>query len=103
LPAGEPAPEVAGEGPACVRGFLIQTRGEFAGLATVTGGEVGVHGSSQEPGAKRRVTFDLRCEDGTRLTGSVRARRDDWRLRRFETQRRPADVEALTQPPVEPP
>ena len=78
-----------------IRGFLIQTRGEYAGLALVVSGTVEVRGSSGAGAASRQLRINLKCEDGSRVTGRLQARRDDWRLRQFETQRRPADVRAI--------
>ncbi|MHC4442718.1 MAG: hypothetical protein ACYTF1_03595 [Planctomycetota bacterium] len=86
-----------------VHGFLIQTQGKYWGLASVMGGKVTVKGKSQASNATRRLTIDLHCEDETQITGRLRARRNDWHMKQFETRRRPADVRALTnQPPTTP-
>lgn len=85
--------------PAPARGFVIQTRGQQAGLAIVSGGTLIVRGSSRSRTAIRRLEVDLTCEDGTRMRGKLRARRDDWNLHEFETYRRPADVEAMALSP----
>jgi len=97
-PASHPAAATQPEQEALprVQGFLIQTHGEFAGLATVAGGTVVVSGTSQAKNAKRDLQLNLTCEDGSRIIGRLRARRDDYHVRHFETRRRPLDVEALT-------
>ena len=84
-PAGPTAKPMA-------RGFFIQTRGDFAGLALVTGGTIGVKGKSTAPDATRELRLELTFEDGSRITGQATARRDDWYLKKFETRERPADV-----------
>jgi len=94
-PAGQNKPEVGGnQGPA-VRGFLIQTRGRFAGLAQVVDGTLKVHRPFGAPETRRRFVFDLHCEDGSRLVGTVVTEHDDAVLKVFETRRRPADVANL--------
>lgn len=99
LPAGIEEPTVADAEGTTVRGFLIQTRGEYAGRSPIAGGMVQVAGTSQARGATRQLEIDLTCDDGTRIGGRLRARRDDYRVRHFETHRRSADVQAVTQPP----
>ena len=66
-----------------VRGFIIQTRGEHAGLETVVGGEISIEGTSLAGRAMRRLEFDLQCEQGTRIRGTLGARRDDGYLLAF--------------------
>ena len=95
LPAGELEPTVGAKTGATVRGFFIQTRGVFAGLAGVVGGTIKVRGTSQGRGATRRIEFELTCEEGSRLVGEAFARRDDYHIAHFETHRRPVDVDAL--------
>jgi len=95
LPFGVAEPTVAAPTGPTARGFFIQTRGEYAGLSTVVGGRVIVSGRSLSLGAKREVAVELKCEDGSALVGTIEARRDDWALRQFETQRRPVDVDML--------
>lgn len=79
------------------RGFFIQTRGDFAGLALVTGGTIGVKGKSMTLEATRELSIDLAFEDGSRITGKATARRDDWYVKKFETRERPADVRIVTE------
>jgi hypothetical protein len=95
LPTGVPEPTVAAAAGPTVRGFFIQTQGEYAGLSTVVGGRVIVKGRSVSLAARREVAIELKCEDGSALVGTIEARRDDWALRQFETQRRPVDVDML--------
>ncbi len=76
-------------------GFMIQTRGEYAGLALLSGGTVRMHGASPLGSDTRRFDVDLTCEDGTQIAGTLTATRDDYLLSRFETKRRPADIQAL--------
>ncbi len=92
--AGEPI-AVAGETSPTGRGFFIQTRGKFAGLARLNGGQVVVRGSGMERGAHREIRFELTCEDGSALNGTLLAARNDWHLTEFETRRRPGDVAAM--------
>lgn len=84
------------------RGFFIQTRGEYAGLARLTGGTVKVRGKSRAEGATRTLELDLVCEDGSRIVGQLQAIRDEYTVSRFESKRRPADVRALDKPLVAP-
>jgi len=95
LPAGEPEPNVGAKTGDTVRGFFIQTRGVFAGLAEIVGGKIKVQGAAQGKGATRRIEFELVCEEGSRLTGQALARRNDYHIEHFETHRRPVDVDAL--------
>ena len=102
LPAGRPTVSFAPGSPDPGRGFFIQTRGEYAGLARLAGGTVEVRDSSRAENAKRRLKLDLALDDGSRIVGEVQATRDEYLVSRFETRRRPADVKALTAPPVAP-
>jgi len=78
-----------------VRGFMIQTRGNHAGLASVVEGQVRAGNASDGPQASREIRLSLTCDDGSRLEGRLRALRNDRRLRLFENRERPVDVEAL--------
>lgn len=97
LPAGETVLKICADPGRCVRGFFIQTTGDFAGLANVTGGELHVkkHGRNSKA---RELTFSLTCEDGSKLQGQARAEHDHWALQEFETHRRPHDVRELLKP-----
>ncbi|NLX14268.1 MAG: hypothetical protein GXY44_11525 [Phycisphaerales bacterium] len=95
ITAGEPLHKLPGTPSAPAKGFFIQIRGDHAGLALVTAGTVQVEKRSLTSEAVRRLRVDLRCEDGTRLTGWLAAQRDDWQLTYFEKHRRPADVNML--------
>jgi hypothetical protein len=78
--------------PADLGGFLIQTRGRYAGLVSLTGGTIQITSAGDRT---RRLVVDVYGEDGMRLHGKVRAVRNEGELRRFEQQRRPGDVQAL--------
>jgi len=95
LPAGTETVKIGPEGSPLAVGFLIQTRGEYAGLARVTGGTVVVRGDSQAAGARRTLELDLSFEDGSRSVGQLIATRDEYAVSRFEQKDRPADVAAL--------
>jgi hypothetical protein len=77
------------------QGFMIQTRGEYAGLARLSNGTLRMHGPSLLNARKQRIEVDVTCEDGTRMIGDLTATRDDYLVSRFETKQRPADVQAL--------
>lgn len=99
LPAGVAEPAVAAKSGPSVRGFFIQARGEYAGLSNVVGGKIAVAGRSNAASATRELEFELKCEDGSLVVGTVRASRDDWALQQFETKRRPVDVDLLKREP----
>ncbi len=77
------------EGAPSVSGFLIQTRGEEAGLAVLSHARISVRN-----GKSQRYAVELLFDDDTRISGQVFAERDEWRLRFFETEQRPVDVAA---------
>lgn len=92
------AADVTGGQPAAsadVRGFLIQTRGPQAGLTALVQARV----SASPPAGADQDTWNLHieltCEDSTRVTAELSARRDDWRIRHFETRTHTADVQGL--------
>lgn len=76
-----------------VRGFLIQTRGARRGLTPVVAASV----KGEPPGSADRWMLDIRltCEDGSMVSGTLAARREDWRMHRFESRSHAADVNAL--------
>ena len=78
--------------PADLGGFLIQTRGRYAGLVSLTGGTIRITSASDRT---RRLDVDVYGEDGMRVRGRVRAVRDEGEIRWFEQHRRPGDVQAL--------
>ncbi len=84
-------PEVDGG----VSGFMIQTRGRHAGLASIVEGQVIAGIAPEGPQAARELRLRVTCDDGSRLEGWLRALRNDRRLRQFESRERPVDVEAL--------
>jgi hypothetical protein len=81
-----------------VRGFLIQTRGRYAGRAIVTGGTARFQ-HPPRPGVSRRLDLDLTLEDGSRTAGSLMIRWDDLRLTYFETHQHAGDVAAVAATP----
>lgn len=95
-PDQEASPPVGAD----VRGFLIQTRGSYAGLVEVADATVTAH----PPDAPGQTTWslhaDLHFDDGSRLSGDLIAARGDWRLRQLETRTHAADVRALLTPPA---
>ena len=95
VPSGAGDWPVTPEADQGVRGFMIQTRGSHAGLASVVEGQVSAGSASAGPEAGREVRFRLTCDDGSRLEGRLRASRNDRRLRQFESRERPVDVESL--------
>jgi hypothetical protein len=103
LPAGDAAVPFDSAASRSGQGFFIQTRGEYAGLARITGGQVRVAGRSQSSGATRTIDIDLRGEDGCRYVGQLKAVRDDFFVSKFETKQRPADVQALIRSAPKPP
>lgn len=99
-PNGATGPLAVDGSAAAPRGFLIQTRGQYAGLACVVGGSIEVLGRSLARGASRELSLNLMYEDGTCLAGRVRAVRDDYYVRCFEIDRHPADIQALSTRPA---
>lgn len=95
LPAGVEQvsfdPDAAGQG----RGFLLQTRGEYAGLARATSGSVNRQASSSSGDPTRRYRIDLVFEDDSHFVGEITATRDDYTVSRFERLRHPGDVARL--------
>lgn len=95
LPAGMEQVSLEPEARVPAGGFLIQTRGEFAGLARVTGGFVQLRDSASKDDLNRRYLIDLSFEDDSHLIGEIEAIRDDYFVSQFETRRRPGDVMLL--------
>lgn len=87
---------VADSDQAC--GFLIQTRGEYAGLTRIVDGNVEVRAPLVPGTSKRRIRIDAKCEDGTQLAGEFNATHDDYQVGHFENRQRPADVQNLRKP-----
>lgn len=74
-------------------GFFIQLSGRNRGLAELTGGQVRVSDVPLSTSAERRLDVDLRCGDGTRLSGSFIAEQAERRVAAYE--RSSADVQHL--------
>ena len=86
------------EGNPAVAGLFYQNTGRSAGRTILVDGTVTVTGHRGGSGAWREGTFDLACRDGTRLTGTFRAKRSRIMLMRFEDQRA-ADIRDLLAAP----
>ncbi len=88
-PIGAPLP-----GGGVVGGFFIQAAGRNKGLTEFVSGYVVV---SDVLGRRdrRRGRIDVRCADGTVLSGEFAAQEDALELRDFEERDRPGDVQAL--------
>lgn len=82
----------AGEDSAC-RGFLIQAVGDLHGKAQFVSGRVAVE-APRMPGREPLLKLDVRCEDGTWISGQARIVPSAAELRDFE-RRFAADVAAL--------
>jgi hypothetical protein len=78
-----------------VRGFLVQTRGEYAGRVDVANARVV---PVKVSGRRRELDVTIELEDASSLSGRLRARRHDRYLKSFETERRAGDVQSLLQP-----
>ncbi len=73
-------------------GFFIQVRGEYAGLAGVTGGTMRVLRRDHNA---CKLAVDLTCDDGSRIQGEVLAKRNEAKVKGFERENRAADVDKL--------
>lgn len=78
-----------------VRGFLVQTRGENAGLAMIIGGRVQVTGTSAAHQAPRQICLELAFEDGSRIEGTLLGLHDEHDVRFFESVRYAYDVQSV--------
>jgi hypothetical protein len=100
------APEGEGEhaidpgDPAAAQGFLIQVVGRLKGK---TAFESGTIRSRRRPleGARRDLTLDVQCADGTQLTGRALIAPDARELRAFQ-RRYAGDVQRLAPPETQP-
>ncbi len=100
LPGSEGEFEIDRAAVGAARGFMIQKKGELAGIAYFASGTVRVKRVLFRP-ALRKLELDLVCEDSTVVRGSARLRVAPSEIRAFE-QRYAADlgrlVKATTQP-----
>jgi hypothetical protein len=95
LPAGRQQVSFEPEASPSGQGFLIQTRGEFAGMVRAIGGSIEIRGKSSADQINRRLGVDLTFEDDSHFVGEIEAFRDDYFVSRFENKRRPGDVAIL--------
>lgn len=102
LPAGEAQVVFGSGGSEQAAGFLIQTRGEYAGLSQIKEGTVRVSGKGQGLKAKRHLKIDLTSEDGSQIIGEAEGVRDDYGVAHFENNQRKTDVKALVPPASQP-
>lgn len=100
------APEDDGEltvdpdDPSAVRGFLIQVVGQLRGKTLFRSGSLSVRRRFLER-ARRELTLDLQCADGTQLTGRALIDPDPRELRAFQ-RRFAGDVQKLAPPETQP-
>ena len=100
LPGGEGEFEIDRDALGAAHGFMIQKKGELAGIAYFASGTVRVKRVLLRP-ALRKLELDIVCEDSTVLRGSARIRAAASEIHAFE-QRYAADLarlgKATTQP-----
>jgi hypothetical protein len=77
-----------------VGGFFIQAAGRNKGLTAFVSGHVDMSNVLGRQD-RRRGRIDVRCADGTVLSGEFLAQEDALELRDFEERDRPGDVQAL--------
>jgi len=93
-------PRVASDEQGAVRGFLIQEVGNLAGRTDFVAGEV----RCRKLFLRKRLwqlDFDVRCEDGTRITGRARVGEDPRAVRAIE-RAFAADISSLASRTAEP-
>jgi hypothetical protein len=100
IAVSEPGEPIIDIGRRPIRGFLIQTQGQYQGREDINGGQLALSGHSMSADASRRLELNLTCEFGSRIRGTLKARRDDAVLEEFETQRRAGDVKDLVDAPA---
>jgi hypothetical protein len=71
--------------PYAARGFLIQEIGSLAGRTDFVGGSIDLKTQWGAP-AVRRLSLDVRCQDGSKLTGQALAQRDPPRIAALERE-----------------
>jgi len=86
MPSKESSPDYG------VRGFLIQTRGDYAGRVDITRATIQPVRLSA---THHDLDIEIQFEDGGHLAGRLTAQPDDRRLRRFETEQRAGDVKSI--------
>jgi hypothetical protein len=100
LPGSEGEFEIDPAAPGAANGFMIQKKGELAGIAYFASGTVRIKRVLFRP-ALRKLEIDIVCEDSTVVRGSARVRAAPSEVHAFE-QRYAADLgrlgKATTQP-----
>jgi len=76
-------------------GFFIQERGRHAGLTRMTAGTVRVKRVPFAGRKRRKIEVAIQCDDGTVLSGQMRAVESLLELRDFQEGPHAADVAAL--------
>jgi hypothetical protein len=85
------------EGRPVIAGLFFQHTGRAAGRTCLLDGTITVSGGRGGRSAWREGAFDLACRDGTRLSGTFRAKRSRVTLIRFE-DRHAADIRSIFEP-----
>lgn len=99
-PEGEGEFAVHTDDPAVARGFLIQVVGQLKGKTLFESGPVHVRHRPFDR-ARRELTLELRCADGTQLTGRAMIEPEPRELRAFQ-HRFAGDVQRLASPETQP-
>jgi hypothetical protein len=85
LPAGAGHFAIETGDPHAARGFLIQEIGSLAGRTDFVGGSIDLKTKWGAP-AVRLLSLDVRCQDGTKITGQALAQRDPARIAALERE-----------------
>lgn len=93
LPAGAEVATISQDASGGGRGFFIQEVGRMRGKAVITHGTVRLQDNLWTLG-QPRVDLDVRCDDGTRISGSARPTLSGQELGAFR-RRYAADIAAL--------
>lgn len=95
VPAPRPGEKASEAEVRPMRGFLIQTQGNNAGLEMLVSGKVQSRGTSMADDAVRKLDIELTFEGNTTMSGRLTARRNDRYVKTFETRRHPSDIQTL--------
>jgi hypothetical protein len=99
-PQGEGEFAVAPDDPAAARGFLIQVVGQLKGKTLFESGPVRIRHRFLER-ARRELSLEVRCTDGTQLSGRALITPDPRELRAFQ-RRFAGDIQRLNPPETQP-
>ncbi len=99
-PQGEGEFAVDADDPAAVRGFLIQVVGQLKGKTLFESGSVRIRHRLLER-SRRELSLEVRCTDGTQLTGRALIDPDLRELRAFQ-RRFAGDIQRLDPPETQP-